>query len=408
MALRQRMGTWGVRSATMSPVTIQLALPGYRIIRWESNILMRVYVEALEAPRLCPCCGGDRLRSKGRYERRVQDLACFVNPSELVISCRRYRCVDCGRSSVQRLPGVMPGRRSTERWRERIYELHDDGICASVLSRRVSAAPATVGRIYAQFTERKAKERLSLDCPRVLGIDEHTLHKGQRFATTFCDLKRHRVFDISPGRSEAELASYLRTLRGRDKVRVVCIDLSNSYRSMIRRWFPRAAIVADRFHAIRLVGLHLLKLARQLCPALGWNRAWLGVLRMRSDRMDPSQQQRLARLLAEHPVLEGIYALKEKLCALLRHKEQSKRACRDHIRQLLELIDTLKASGLEAACTLAKSLSEWTEEITRMWRFSRNNGITEGFHRKMKLIQRRAYGFRSFSNYRLRVIAQCG
>ena len=34
--------------------------------------------------------------------------------------------------------------------------------------------------------------------------------------------------------------------------------------------------------------------------------------------------------------------------------------------------------------------------------------ITEGFHRKMKLIQRRAYGFKNFSNYRLRVIAQCG
>ncbi|WP_457589504.1 transposase, partial [Legionella pneumophila] len=26
------------------------------------------------------------------------------------------------------------------------------------------------------------------------------------------------------------------------------------------------------------------------------------------------------------------------------------------------------------------------------------NGITEGFHRKMKLIQRRAYGFRNFEN----------
>jgi hypothetical protein len=39
-------------------------------------------------------------------------------------------------------------------------------------------------------------------------------------------------------------------------------------------------------------------------------------------------------------------------------------------------------------------------------RFSRNNGITEGFHREMKLIQRRAYGFHSFNNHRLRVIAQ--
>jgi hypothetical protein len=38
---------------------------------------------------------------------------------------------------------------------------------------------------------------------------------------------------------------------------------------------------------------------------------------------------------------------------------------------------------------------------------SKNNGITEGFHRKMKLIQRRAYGFKNFENYRLRVKVLC-
>ena len=58
--------------------------------------------------------------------------------------------------------------------------------------------------------------------------------------------------------------------------------------------------------------------------------------------------------------------------------------------------------------TLAKTLTSWREEIGCMWRFSKNNGITEGFHRKMKLVQRRAYGFRNFNNYRLRVIALCG
>ena len=392
----------------MSPVTINLTLPGYRIIRWESNLMMRVYVEALDTPRRCLCCAGSCLRSKGRYERRVRHLACFGCASELVISCRRYRCVDCGRSFVQPLPGVLPGRRSTEPWREAIYERHDDGICAAVLARRENLGQASVGRIYAQFTERKARERLSLNCPRVLGIDEHTLHRGQRFATTFCDLKNHRVFDLSPGRSEAELARYLRTLRGRERVRVICIDLSNTYRAMIRRWFPRAAIVADRFHTIRLVGLHLFKLARQLCPALGWHRGWLGLLRTRADRLAPDQRPRLRQLFATQPLLQGIYELKEQLWALLRLKHQSKNACRGHIQRLLGLIATLRQSGLEPALALAKTLSEWTEEIVRMWRFSRNNGITEGFHRKMKLIQRRAYGFRSFANYRLRVIAQCG
>ncbi|HCK0605922.1 TPA: transposase, partial [Legionella pneumophila] len=45
--------------------------------------------------------------------------------------------------------------------------------------------------------------------------------------------------------------------------------------------------------------------------------------------------------------------------------------------------------------------------IVRMWRFRESNGITEGFHRKMKLIQRRAYGFRNFDNYRTRVRVLC-
>lgn len=28
-----------------------------------------------------------------------------------------------------------------------------------------------------------------------------------------------------------------------------------------------------------------------------------------------------------------------------------------------------------------------------MWRFTRNNGITEGFHARMEVLQRQAYGF---------------
>ncbi|MBZ5606011.1 MAG: transposase, partial [Acidobacteriia bacterium] len=52
-------------------------------------------------------------------------------------------------------------------------------------------------------------------------------------------------------------------------------------------------------------------------------------------------------------------------------------------------------------------LASWSQEIAAMWRFTRNNGITEGFHNKMELINRQAYGFRNFQNYRLRVKVLC-
>lgn len=55
---------------------------------------------------------------------------------------------------------------------------------------------------------------------------------------------------------------------------------------------------------------------------------------------------------------------------------------------------------------LTETISELFAPIIRMWRYTKNNGITEGFHRKLKLIQRRAYGYRNFENYRLRVLVE--
>jgi transposase len=271
-----------------------------------------------------------------------------------------------------------------------------------------SIGAATVARIYTQFTGRKAAERISLQCPKVLGIDEHTLHKGQRFATTFCDLRNHKVFDIVKGRSEADILPFLRSLKGRERVRVVCIDLSSPYRAMIRRWFPNARIVADRFHVVRVILTHFMDLCRQIAPVIKSHRGHLALLRSAPERMEPDQLRRLQDLLEQYPALAPLHQRMHALRALLNIKNQTKRRCRPLISKLLDSIDQLKASGFPQLLTLAQTLASWREEIACMWRFTKNNGITEGFHRKMKLIQRRAYGFRNFQNYRLRVIAQCG
>jgi hypothetical protein len=47
-------------------------------------------------------------------------------------------------------------------------------------------------------------------------------------------------------------------------------------------------------------------------------------------------------------------------------------------------IERLIESPFESLKTLCKTLFKWREEIVRMWRVTKNNGITEGFHRKKK------------------------
>ena len=396
----------------MSPMFINLSigLKGYDPLQGHQSTPSAIHVqpEAWLKPKCCPHCHGTRLLGKGRYQRRVRHLDCFKEPTRLIVHTRRFLCASCGRSFIPRLPGILPGRHSSEPFREAVYQQHQDGICASTLARNRELGQATVARIYQQFTRRKADERLSLNCPRYLGIDEHTLHKSQRFCTTFCDLKNRRVFDIQPGRSEADLACFLSKLKARERVKVVCIDLSSSYRSLVRRFFPNARIVADRFHVVRVIQHHFMQLARLLAANLKNHRGNLAALRKAPDKLDERQRARLDKLFADHPILRTLHKEMHQLRELMNHKHQTKQKCKEHIRRLLAKIRLLRENQAPPLQTLANTLEDWQEPIACMWRFVRNNGITEGFHRKMKLIQRRAYGFRNFENYRLRVIAQCG
>jgi hypothetical protein len=50
---------------------------------------------------------------------------------------------------------------------------------------------------------------------------------------------------------------------------------------------------------------------------------------------------------------------------------------------LLRAIAELRQVGLAHLVQLGETLSSWRLEIAAMWRFTRNNGITEGFHNKM-------------------------
>ncbi|MBR5888338.1 MAG: transposase, partial [Akkermansia sp.] len=101
------------------------------------------------------------------------------------------------------------------------------------------------------------------------------------------------------------------------------------------------------------------------------------------------------------------YEFKEKLCKLLNNKKKTKAQCLPLIRELKHCMEQMRSEATKHFHALAKTLSKWFEPIIRMFRFSKSNGITEGFHRKIKGIQRRGYGYRNFQNYKLRVLVEC-
>ena len=135
------------------------------------------------------------------------------------------------------------------------------------------------------------------------------------------------------------------------------------------------------------------------------NRGLLSLMRRHQWNLKDEQHANLMTYLADYPVLQALYAAKQKLVRLMLLKTMKVKRMRKLLPRYLQLIDQLEESPLRA---LAKTLTIWMEPIIAMWRFSKTNGITEGFHNKMEMMSRRAYGFRNFENYRLRVLVHCG
>ncbi len=75
---------------------------------------------------------------------------------------------------------------------------------------------------------------------------------------------------------------------------------------------------------------------------------------------------------------------------------------------LLKLIARASQSAQAPLQRMAGTLPRWFEPLVRDIRHRYTNGSTEGFNKKIKLIQRMAYGLRNEHNRQKRILAWCG
>src|ERR1051325_3409269 len=100
---------------------------------------------------------------------------------------------------------------------------------------------------------------------RYLSIDEIHLGSKKRFYTIVIDLEDGRILWAAAGRGKDALRPFWRRLRlAKAKIQAVATDMSAAYWSAVLENLPKAALVFDKFHVIKLMNQRLDDLRRQM------------------------------------------------------------------------------------------------------------------------------------------------
>jgi transposase len=402
-----------------------LGLPGFRVLEveeTEAEVIIRI--ETMTEPVGCPGCGVVAT-AHDRMGVEYRDLPVFGRPARLVWSKRRWRCEErlCPvRTWTEGSPGfsvrcLLTSRAGSECCRQVGLNARP----VAQMARELSVSWDTVMAAVREHGEPLVDDPGRVGAVTQLGVDETTWLSATKdhptlYATGLVDLTAKVVIDVIRGNSGTDLGSWLdrQPRPWLDGISVVATDLAESYRSGLSGRLGHAVRVADPFHVVRIANRCLDTVRRrvqnQTTGHRGRKRDPLYRIRKLllkgAERLDGTGVDRmLLGVRAGDPDGEvlGAWLAKESVRDVYLTDDP-----KDAELLLDKAIEGCRLDLVDEVRSLRRTLARWRTEILNHHATGASNGPTEGLNLLVKKVKRAGHGFRSFRNYRLRILLHAG
>ncbi len=323
------------------------------------------------------------------------------------LEIRRVFCLSCNKVKQEKLAFLADnpfytkrfafyvGKRcNTQTIKDVAEELHLDG--------------KTVKELEKQYMREKLR-RAGKPSPRVIGIDEISIRKGNIYRIVVSDLEKKRaIWFGGKDRSEESMNLFYDWLgiQKAKKVRLAVMDMWKVFENSTRQHAPQAAILYDKFHVIRHLNEALDKVRKSEYARLtGKNRNFIKgqkyTLLSHRESLTIDGRKALKTLLTANKRLNTAYVLKETFGQLWSYTSEA---------WARKFFDNWKASlkwqRLKPYEKFAELVERHFDGIAAFCKPENkvSLGFVEGLNNKIRVIQRRAYGLRDEEYLRLKIL----
>ena len=375
----------------------------------EQEKAVHIYVKGRKTAQYpCPECG----RLCHRYDEEEEERSWRHTDVLLYpcyIHCRRprVRCPEHGIHVVKAPWARNPYARFTMSF-EGYAMLLAQMMSLNEASRLLRVSRTAMLHITSYWVE-KAVDEAELSGVRSLSIDETSFKRGQSDVTIVGAPEEKRVIGVEDGRDVKAVegfSQYFEEHHGDcEKIQVVSMDMSRTYRAAADLCFHKATVVYDRFHVKKLL-LDAMETVRReeqgkkLSRSRGSGRK---LLMIPIGRMTAQQREKAEMLSREYPKLGRSFRMVQQLDDL--YFCQTRLEAESVMRRLTSWMMHSKLEPMKAA---AASLRRNQEEILAYFERRATNAFAEGMNSLIQTAKRKVRGFRTFIGYRTAIYLVVG
>jgi transposase len=263
----------------------------------------------------------------------------------------------------------------------------------------------TVKVIEKERLRRKYK-RIDLSEVTKIAIDEFAVRKGHDYQTVVMDLSRGRIIYVGEGRSSECLDKFWKMLEQQNvQLSAIAMDMWPAYINSAMNNAPGVPIVFDKFHIVKKLNeaiddtrkaLYAMETdlnKKKLIKGLRW------LLLKRNYNLNESGKERLNRALETNMPLAEVYYLKEEINQLWEQPDE---------KEAMAFINlwckSAEATGLTTLRKFSAMLKSHCSGILNWFKHPISTGPLEGMNNKIKVLKRKAYGYRDMEFFNLKIL----
>jgi transposase len=254
--------------------------------------------------------------------------------------------------------------------------------------------------------------RRELRAPKHVGVDEKAIAKRHRYATLLNDIDAGVVIEVVEGRGKDSIEACLQSIPKEKlaKVEAFAMDMWQPYFQAVCAAVPDGAskVVFDRFHIVGHMNKALDIVRRTENRELraegddrlvGTKYDWLYA----AERIDEDVRQKFVRMRNAGFKTARAWSMKELLRGLWDCKSM-----RDALQWWSRWYFWASHSRLTPVIKVAQMILRHLPNVMTYFSHRITNAVSESINAVVRLLQKRAFGYRSFSNFRTAVLFRCG